>query len=129
VSAAPRSEQVEGADRLRTLLSLVLAVGVLTSALLVAIGFAGALAVGWDHSLTGATGGSGALSDIGEMGRRLVELRPVGIVQLGLLVLLATPVVRVATALVAFVVERDATYAIISATVLAILLGSIFLVR
>jgi uncharacterized membrane protein len=120
---------IERADRVRVALSLVLAIGVLTSAVLVAIGFAGALAVGWDHSLSGAAGGSGNLADMTRIGQRLVELRPVGLVQLGLLVLLATPVLRVATATVAFLVERDAIYALISATVLAILLGSIFLVR
>jgi uncharacterized membrane protein len=123
------SPHAERADRLRVVLSLVLAIGVLTSAVLVGIGFLGALVFGWDHSLAGVAGGSGSLTDMTRVGVRLVQLRPVGLVQLGLLVLLATPVLRVATATIAFAVERDATYALISGAVLTILLVSIFLVR
>lgn len=123
------SPHAERADRLRVVLSLVLAIGVLTSAALVGVGFVGALIFGWDHSLAGIAGGSGSLTDMTQVGVRLVQLRPVGLVQLGLLVLLATPVLRVATATIAFAVERDATYALISGTVLTILLVSILLVR
>lgn len=47
-----------------------------------------------------------------------------GIIQLGLLILIATPVARVAFSLVAFVRQRDRTYVVITALVLAILLYS-----
>ncbi len=48
------------------------------------------------------------------------------IVMLGLIILLATPVVRVAVSIAAFAIEEDRTYVIITTLVLAILLFSIF---
>ena len=56
----------------------------------------------------------------------LAQLRPQGIITLGLLLLIATPVLRVAVSIVTFVVERDRTYVVITCLVLAILLFSIF---
>ena len=47
------------------------------------------------------------------------------IIQLGILLLIATPVVRVLFALVGFLLERDRLYALVSAIVLAILLFSL----
>ena len=52
---------------------------------------------------------------------------PQAFMVLGLLILLATPVVRVAVSIVAFVLERDWTYVAITALVLAILLVSFLL--
>lgn len=49
------------------------------------------------------------------------------IVTVGLLLLVATPVLRVAVSIVAFALQRDRIYAIISAVVLAILLLSFML--
>ena len=51
---------------------------------------------------------------------------PLAIVVLGLLILLATPVLRVAVSIAAFAIEEDRTYVMITALVLAILLFSIF---
>jgi uncharacterized membrane protein len=49
------------------------------------------------------------------------------IVQLGLLLLIATPVARVAFTLVAFVLQRDRTYVVVTTLVLALLLyGLVF---
>ncbi len=45
-----------------------------------------------------------------------------GIIQLGLLALIATPIARVAFSLLAFARQRDRTYVIITAIVLALLL-------
>jgi uncharacterized membrane protein len=44
-----------------------------------------------------------------------------GIIQLGLLILLATPVIRVALALFNFIMLRDTTYVLIAAIVLGLL--------
>ncbi|MCG3179209.1 MAG: hypothetical protein BIFFINMI_01542 [Phycisphaerae bacterium] len=49
-----------------------------------------------------------------------------GIIQLGLLLLVATPVVRVAFSVVAFVLERDWLYVVITLVVLGLLLFSLF---
>jgi uncharacterized protein len=56
----------------------------------------------------------------------LADGNPLAIVVLGLLILLATPVVRVAVSIAAFAIEEDRTYVIITTLVLAILLFSIF---
>ncbi len=56
----------------------------------------------------------------------LLILRPQAIIALGLLVLIATPVVRVAASIISFALERDRKYVIITSIVLAILLFSIF---
>ncbi len=50
---------------------------------------------------------------------------PQSIVSLGLLLLLATPVLRVAISIVTFAIEKDAKYVVITAFVLLVLLGSI----
>jgi uncharacterized membrane protein len=48
-----------------------------------------------------------------------------GIIQLGLLLLVATPIARVAIAGVAFAFERDRTYVLVALLVLALLLKSL----
>lgn len=47
------------------------------------------------------------------------------VIQFGLLLLIATPIARVAFSVAAFIFERDGTYVVISAIVLAILLFSL----
>lgn len=54
-----------------------------------------------------------------------LALNPLGLIQLGVLVLLATPVVRVAFSLLAFLRERDRTYVGMTAVVLVVLLLSL----
>ncbi len=49
-----------------------------------------------------------------------------GFIQLGLLLLIATPVARVALSVVMFALQRDRRYVIITLVVLAVLLYSIF---
>ena len=48
-----------------------------------------------------------------------------GIIQLGLLILIATPVARVVFSIVAFALERDTTYVVVTLIVLAILIFSL----
>ena len=49
-----------------------------------------------------------------------------GLIQLGLLILIATPVARVAFSVFAFLYERDWTYVAVSLMVLGLLLWSLF---
>jgi len=56
----------------------------------------------------------------------LLDGNPLAVVVLGLLILLATPVLRVAVSIIAFAIEEDRTYVMITTLVLAILLFSIF---
>ena len=63
---------------------------------------------------------------LAEVGIGLKAAEPMAIVTAGLLVLLATPVLRVVVSIAAFAIEKDRTYVIITTIVLAILLFSIF---
>ncbi len=56
----------------------------------------------------------------------LASEQPQAVITLGLLVLIATPVIRVATSIVAFAIEHDYRYVVITLAVLLILLYSIF---
>ncbi len=116
-------------ERFRLLVSAVLLAGVATSATLIALAFAGALAVGWQGSLLGGPAGQGSATDFGGLVAGLAALRPIAVAQLGLVVLLATPVARVAASVIGFVLEGDRLYVAVTVAVLAILLASIFLLR
>jgi len=48
-----------------------------------------------------------------------------GIIQLGLIILIATPVARVAFSVVAFALEHDALYVVVTLAVLAVLIFSL----
>jgi uncharacterized membrane protein len=53
-------------------------------------------------------------------------LHPLGLIEFGLLLLIATPVARVVFSVVAFIAQHDRTYVMITLLVLAILLYSLF---
>jgi uncharacterized membrane protein len=65
------------------------------------------------------------LSRPGGILRAALELRGRGLIQLGLLVLIATPVARVAFSLIAFLRQRDRTYVALTGFVLLLLLSSL----
>ncbi len=68
---------------------------------------------------------NGRLRSLRELVPDAFRGNPMAIIQLGVLLLIATPVARVAFLVGAFALERDRMYVIVSATVLVILLGSI----
>ena len=110
------------------LLSRILRVGVAVAAALILIGTVLFLAArrstiadyhvfgGEPTDLRGALGIWHAASDF----------KPRGIIQLGFLILVATPVARVAGAAFAFAHERDRLYAVIALAVLSALILSLF---
>lgn len=55
---------------------------------------------------------------------RLLEGDGAAIIQLGVIVLIATPVIRVAFSALAFLIERDYMYVVITLIVLSIILGN-----
>ena len=57
--------------------------------------------------------------------RSLVHPDPASVIQFGLLILIATPVARVAFSLVAFAMERDRLYVLITFIVFAVLIYSL----
>jgi uncharacterized membrane protein len=106
----------------------LLQVGVLVASVLVAIGgviYLIKYGATPPHHET-FTGEPDDLKRIGGIVQAASELRGRGVIQLGLLVLLATPVARVAFSLYTFVRQRDRTYILITAFVLSLLLGSLF---
>jgi uncharacterized membrane protein len=64
---------------------------------------------------------------LGEVARGLIAFRGQAVISLGLLMLIATPIFRVAVSIVAFALERDRTYVLITTAVLLVLVLSFFL--
>lgn len=64
---------------------------------------------------------------LGEIFPRIVALRPSGLLTLGLLVLIATPILRVIGSIAAFVYERDWRFAAVTSVVLLVMMISIVL--
>lgn len=114
-------------DRLEQMVGTLLRGGVLLSALVVLAGGV------WWLAETGRAAPAyrrfqaepAELRHVGLLVTGLAHPRPEIIIQLGLLLLIATPVARVALALVAFALERDYTYVVLTAVVLAVLLFSL----
>ena len=69
------------------------------------------------------------LRSIRGISRATLDMDSKAVVQLGLLLLIATPVARVAFTLLAFILQRDRTYVVITTIVLAILLYGLVLGR
>jgi uncharacterized membrane protein len=67
-----------------------------------------------------------ALRHVGSVMKGIAGGDPSAIIQLAVLLLIATPVARVLFALVAFAVERDKLYIVVSAVVLVVLLLGFF---
>jgi len=65
------------------------------------------------------------LRSLAGISRGMVAIEPRGVIQLGLLLLIATPIARVALSVFAFAAERDRTYVVITLVVLAVLIGSL----
>lgn len=107
------------------IISNVLRGGVLLSGAIIAAG----VVMFYIHYLT-TSAAAGAdthfPATLGEVGAGLAHGNPLAVITLGLLVLVATPVFRVAVSIIAFAIERDMLYVIITLIVLAVLLGSFF---
>jgi uncharacterized membrane protein len=70
-------------------------------------------------------GEPGDLTRVFAILRDAFALHPLGIIQFGILLLIATPVARVIFTVFAFAYERDWTYVVITLVVLALLLYSL----
>jgi uncharacterized membrane protein len=121
---APHAEQPHHLVVMEILISRVLEVGVLTSACVVALGLVLFLVEG--HSGypgdTFPTTLSGVVAGV-------AARRPYAIIAAGLLLLILTPVIRVAAGIFAFLLEHDRTFVIATSYVLFVLIISFFLGR
>ena len=125
----PRVRQVE------LLISLLLRVGVLTSLAIVILGMLISFVrhedkVGSTEVYTNLTSTTAAFPHtVPAVLRGVAHLRGRSIIMLGLLLLIGTPVMRVAISVFLFVYERDRTYVVVTTVVLTLLLLSFVLGR
>jgi uncharacterized membrane protein len=105
-------------EKAQDAISAVLRYGSLLSTAVMAIGLALVL---WRGQVMPR---SGALS-LGNLLYSALRLDPAGITEVGILLLLLTPVFRVVVAAVSFGLERDVKYLVISLGVFAVVLTSI----
>ncbi len=113
--------------RMETLIGILLRSGVLLSAVIVGIGGAIYL-MRYGHSATDYRvfrSEPSELRTVGKIFRNALALQGRGIIQLGLLMLIATPVARVAFSIFGFAEEHDHMYVIVAFLVLLILLYSL----
>jgi uncharacterized membrane protein len=130
--ATEETPVAEGPISARTVelwISYVLRVGVVLSGSVILIGVA--LYVGGRHSDAAPPSLSALLDSkstpvhISDIVDRAAHLRPIGLIELGLLLLILTPVVRVAMTVMLFAIDWDPVFLVIVCVVLAILVVGI----
>ncbi len=67
-----------------------------------------------------------ALTSVGGIFHEVLSFSSRGIMQLGILLLLATPIMRVLLSVLIFIRERDKLYVVVTTIVLAVLIYSVF---
>lgn len=80
-------------------------------------------------ALIGPNAGAAYPHTFGGILRGVSELRSFAIVELGTIVLIATPVLRVAASVLLFFAEEDHVFVVVTLAVLVLLLSSIFLLH
>lgn len=114
-------------DDVDQLLGNLLRIGVIVATIVAAIG--GVLylarhgAEATDHRVF--HGEPAELRHLGSIVHGAVTLHAAAVIQLGLVLLIATPVARVAMSLVAFILQRDRVYIVVTSIVLALLIYSL----
>jgi len=122
------SRQTELDKKLEVIIGHTLRIGVVTAATIVLIGgvyylIEHGLTAPHYHTFRAATMPSDNLAGVV---RNIRALSSYGVIQLGLLVLIATPILRVILSVIAFALERDALYVAATLMVLTVLLYSLF---
>lgn len=114
-------------QKVEQIIGILLRVGVSLSATLV---FAAGIAYLWQNHTVRVSyqqfhGETAALTSVGGVIRGAASLDPLKLIQLGLLILVATPVARVLFAAFAFALERDWLYVVVSLIVFAVLMATL----
>jgi uncharacterized membrane protein len=107
--------------------SLVLRVGVVLSAAIICLGLALLVARGIISNEIRIDAAIPYPRDLGALLAGILALDPASVMSLGLVVLIATPFTRVAVSIVAFALERDWRYVVVTALVLTILIAGIIM--
>jgi len=122
-----RSHKAWTDQQIDLIIGAILRGGVLTSALIVVAG--GVLyLLHYGFSSPHYRVFLGEPSDLRHLGgiiRDFLALHPQGIIQFGLLLLIATPIIRVAFSILAFAMQRDRIYVVVTLIVLGVLLYSL----
>jgi uncharacterized membrane protein len=119
-------ETSERVATMELIISSVLRYGVLISFVIVLIGAILLFAEGGSE-VTVRLSGNPQPNNPGAVIAGALQLQPKAIIDLGLMLLIATPVIRVAASIIAFLFEEDMLYVLITTFVLAMLLLSFFL--
>ncbi len=114
--------------QLETIVSLVLRFGVLLSLGITAVGVILLFTTDPTQAVV-PTSGVPTPQSPAAVFAALGQLQPTAVIQTGLMLLIATPVLRVAVSVVAFLMEEDFVYTIVTLFVLGVLLLSFFLGR
>ena len=114
-------------QKIERIIGLLLRVGVSMSAALV---FVAGIAYLWQNrgarvSYQQFHGEAAELTSVAGVLRGSATLDPLALMQLGLLILIATPVARVLFAAFAFALERDWLYVVVSLIVFAVLMATL----
>ena len=138
MASGPQGGQTGGGLPTEEIIGWILRVGVSASAVCILLGMIVLFA-------TGETGYGAAITDLSQLTRYtsdaqgrfpttpaeviagLAQFKPYAIIALGLLLLILTPIIRVAASIVIFLLERDYAYVAITAIVLLILIISFLL--
>jgi len=123
-------------EQMADLISILLLVGVAVSAVVLAFGLLLLIVTGRSGYHDAVTvqlllAREGAVTfprTLGGVLQGTLALKPFAVIELGALLLIATPVLRVAASVVLFAAEKDRLYTWITLVVLVLLLGSIFLI-
>lgn len=102
-------------------MSFVLRTGVVVSAVIICLGLALLVAKGRLTNEMRIDAAMAYPSSLRALLAGLLGLDPASVLALGLVALIATPFARVAVSIVAFAIERDWSYVVITAIVLAVL--------
>ncbi|MGE5498246.1 MAG: DUF1634 domain-containing protein [Syntrophothermus sp.] len=128
-SAAFAKNNPEKSNRkLENTIGRLLISGVILAAAVVSIGAVYYLISNGNHKAdyTAFTAEPKDISTLTGIIKSVLELQSRGIIMLGLILLILTPIARVIFSLLAFAIQRDYIYTAISAIVLLILLFSLF---
>ncbi len=113
--------------RLENIIGQLLRAGVLLAAAVVIAGGASYLFLHHSDQVNYRTFAAGGreLRTLSGIARLAASLNSEGLIQMGLVLLIATPVARVAMAIVGFALERDRLYTVVSLIVLLVLTFSL----
>lgn len=135
LSPAEAALMEEKVRKVEVAISLVLRVGVVLSVLVIAVGLglmfahhSAYLPLRGDFSYKALTSrGTPFPHSIASLGHSLAKGDGRGVVVVGVLILILTPVLRVAVGVVSFLYEKDLPMALVTLYVLAVLVGSFLL--